>query len=426
VPTFYPEVKKQEDDEVEVGRAKIHESVFRRIENHAQAYAPIGLPPCYDVVKDDGEIISPDKFSIANATSPLESSAAAEQRALAQEHVWNWVWARRIAYFATVGATLWLVSFPLVSSAQRADEFYSRLRWVSDLVRFLGGFLPKFASTWIDGYARAPFWFAAMVLLLVVLLSASTWIASRTSNLMSSIWRKTPAAPLGLPNDPIYKLRSSKAYIGFHNGLKHTVAPAFFAAVFLYLGLSVASHISFNVFDVWGNTCVEHAAIHPATKLNVDDVRVIDFDISNLCTPTGVELETNGARYLVQVVPPRGVEPKNWTWHNGIFKVPVGGPSTKEPVSWYERLYLTMFIPLRRELFEDWFRIVLRYGPVGGEESTFEPDPTDPIIQDNIKPTRTGELFIFVNNAVIGVPGFYGYLYKFSDGKGRLTVKRTK
>ena len=49
VPHLYPESKKQEDDEVDVGRAKIHESVFRRIENHAHAYAPVGLPPFYDV-----------------------------------------------------------------------------------------------------------------------------------------------------------------------------------------------------------------------------------------------------------------------------------------------------------------------------------------------------------------------------------------
>ena len=69
------------------------------------------------------------------------------------------VWKRRIAYFATVGATLWLVVFPLVSSAQRYDEYTSPIRWVSDFVRFIGGFLPGFASTWIDGYARAPGWF---------------------------------------------------------------------------------------------------------------------------------------------------------------------------------------------------------------------------------------------------------------------------
>jgi hypothetical protein len=45
VPTFYRETRKEEDDEIVVGRAKIHESVFKRLANHAHAYAPVGLPP---------------------------------------------------------------------------------------------------------------------------------------------------------------------------------------------------------------------------------------------------------------------------------------------------------------------------------------------------------------------------------------------
>ena len=154
---------------------------------------------------------------------------------------------------------------------------------------------------------------------------------------MGSIWRKTPAAPSGLPDNWIYGLRSSKAYIAFHVGLKNKVAPAFFAALFLYLGLSVLSHVLFNVLDVAGYTCIQHAAIHPATKLKVNEERVIPFDISELCTPTGVELETDGARYHVQVDPPPGTETVNWKWHNGVFNIPVGGPSTKDPVTWYER-----------------------------------------------------------------------------------------
>ena len=49
-----------------------------------------------------------------------------------------------------------------------------------------------------------------------------------------------------------------------------------------------------------------------------------------------------------------------------------------------------------------------------------------PLIQDVIKPTREGQLYIFVNDAVIGIPGLYGALYKNNKGTGKLTVKRTK
>ena len=77
-------------------------------------------------------------------------------------------------------------------------------------------------------------------------------------------------------------------------------------------------------------------------------------------------------------------------------------------------------------MFEDWYRIVLRYGRIGGEEIFFEPDPTDPLIEDNVKPTRRGELFIYVNDAVIGIPRLYDLLYRANSGTARLTVKRTK
>jgi uncharacterized protein (DUF2235 family) len=424
VPFLYPETRKQEDDEVGVGIAKIHESAFRRIENHAHAYAPVGLPPYYRIVKEDGEIVSPDKFRIAPAAEPFETSAAAAQRALAQEHVWNEVWKRRIAYFATVGATLWLLLFPLVSGAQRYDEYTSPIRWVSDFVRFVGGFLPDFASTWIDGYARAPGWFLVLAGLVSGLLYVSSRIAGRTANLMASIWRKTPEAPSGLPDNWIYRLRSSPLYIGFHDHLKRTIAPAFFAVVFFYLGLAVLNHLAYDALDVAGYTCVHGDADPKPAVLEINQSKRIEFKTSELCKATGILLE-HRARYYVTIQPG---EP----WFNGVARIgtPVGGFSAKEQPAWYERIYLSLFLPLRRELSKDWFRIVLRFGHVGGEESSYEPDPYDDVIQFNIAPTiapnRKQELFVFVNDAVIGVPGFYDLLYRNNRGTAYLTVKRTR
>ena len=159
VPFLYPETRKLEDDEVDVGSAKIHESVFRRIANHAHAYAPVGLPPYYRRRQGRRRDRDAGQVQDCDSTEPFETSTLRRGARLAQEHVWNEIWKRRILYFATVGATLWLVVFPLVSGAQRYDEYTSPIRWVSDLVRFVGGFLPGFASTWINGYARAPVWF---------------------------------------------------------------------------------------------------------------------------------------------------------------------------------------------------------------------------------------------------------------------------
>ncbi len=407
---------KKEDDEVLIERPKIHESVFRRIDNHAHAYAPVGLPPAYDVVKDNGAIVTPDQYG-------FESGNDAKARADTQEHVWNEIWKRRIVYFATVGATVWLLAFPLISGAQRADEFNSPIRWVSDIIRLIGGFLPGLASTWVNGYARAPLPFLLLSGLVVAFIFWGTLIASRISNSMGSIWRRVPSTPSGLPDNGIYRLRSNRLYIALHEGLKREWAPAFFALLFVYLGLSLASHLLYNIQDVAGLTCVESTDLrHPekpgwADRDKGGKPEAANFEISKLCNPTGIFLD-KGARYNVEI----GAPPDSWS--DGGVPVPVGGFSGNHPPVWYHRILLGLGVPLRRELTEDWFRIVLRYGRVGGEEVFLDPDPEDSKIEANIKPTRDGELFIFVNDAVIGVPGLYDFFYRNNSGGGTVTVTR--
>jgi hypothetical protein len=401
--------RKQESDVVIIRRPKIHETAFRRIDNRAHAYAPVGLPRVYDVVREsDGAILTPSLFG-------LEQEEEAKARGDAQEHVWNEIWKRRIVYFATVGATLWLLVFPLVSAARREDEFTSPIRWVSDLIRIVGQFLPGFTQPWIDGYARAP----GSFILLALLVAGLTWwgmrIASRISVTMGTIWRGVGPMPSGLPNNFIYRLRSSRGYVAFHEGLKYRWAPAFFALMFIYLGASLASHLLFNVQDVYGLTCVESA------QTRTLDIRgatsgPIRFNTSDLCKPTGIMVE-KGARYLIEIKP---VQP----WTDDGIAVPLGGFSPANPPRWYDRLRLSLGVPLRRETTQDWFHVVLRFGRVGGEETFIVPDPDDPLIQSPIRATRDGELFIFVNDAVIGIPGLYDLFYRNNGGAADLVVTR--
>jgi uncharacterized protein (DUF2235 family) len=415
VPDFYPALQKHEDDEVSVGRAKIHESVFRRIRNQAHAYAPIGLPPLYDVVREDGAIVTPDQYG-------CETSARAVERAKGQEHVWNEVWKRRLIYFGSVGATIWLLVFPLISGSRRVDEFTNPFRWISDIIRTATPFLPSFAHTWIDGYARAPRSSVLLVGLVIFFLGWGATIAARIANRMGSIWDREPSSPTTLPTDWIYALRSSPYYIRFHEGLKLRWAPIFFAMLFVYLGASIASHLFYNIQDVGGLTCKDHdtdpAIPAPQPLLKGQPPRIVTLATSDLCLRTGILL-TRGATYDIKV---DTVEP----WRDSGVAIPTGGFSARQPPSWYQRIFVSLGVPLRRELFEDWGRIVLRYGRVGGEEAFLEPDPDDLQIESLFRPTRDGELFVFVNDAVIGLPGLYDLLYRNNDGSAKLTVTRTR
>lgn len=193
---------------------------------------------------------------------------------------------------------------------------------------------------------------------------------------------------------------------------------------FVYLGLAIVSHLFYDGLGVAGYTCVHGDGDPKPAVLEVSQSKRIEFKTSELCKATGILLEHRG-RYYVTIQPG---EP----WFNGVTRIgtPVGGFSAKDRPAWYERVYLSLFLPLRRELSKDWFRIVLRFGHVGGEESSYEPDPYDDIIQFNIAPTiapnRKEELFVFVNDAVIGVPGFYDLLYRNNRGTAYLTVRRTR
>ena len=141
---------------------------------------------------DARAIVTPDRYG-------LETAAEAKVRAAAQEHVWNEVWKRRIVYFLTVGATAWLLLYPLARSLPAEDEYTSHFRWISDIIRVVGGFLPNFAQTWIDGYARSPVQFVVLLAVAWGFIVWGTKLAARITDRMGAIWRRAPTAPAGLP-----------------------------------------------------------------------------------------------------------------------------------------------------------------------------------------------------------------------------------
>ena len=253
-------------------------------------------------------------------------------------------------------------------------------------------------------------------------------LARSAANLMSLIWRKSPQRPFGLPTDWIFRLRDHPLSKRILTSWSRAIAPALSAIGVVYIGAAVLSHALFNVQDVAGWTCRDHtsdANLPPARRLEVakeSEVEkhvVITFSTSDFCKATGVLMQGGGARYYVKVEPTA-------PWRDWTVPVPAGGFSPKEPPPWYWRALLSAGTPLRREFFEDWFRIVLRYGRIGGEEAFLDPDPTDPVIQANVKPTREGELFVFVNDAVLGIPGLYNLFYRNNQGTAVLTIRRTR
>ncbi|MBI1204151.1 MAG: DUF2235 domain-containing protein [Rhodopseudomonas sp.] len=402
---------------------RIHESVLARVKNYAHVYAPKGLPEHYEIVTPSGEVLPV-------TGNPYEAPDQARARANTQEKVWNTVWLKRIVYFLTVAASIDLVAFPLQKALPANAEYETKLRWVSDSVRLAGSFLPNAADTWLNGYARNPSAFLAAVGLVSGFTMWGGWLGARIQNRMGICWFRSVNGMLTAvdrPRDIIYRLRTSDGYKAFHNAVKKYVAPALFAICFVYFGVSLLNHFLYVVQDDAGWVCRDvrdkdapTIEVGQTVKVRIDRAdRLPVFRTNALCQNMRVTL-MRGGRYLIKF---NIIEP----FMDGNIEASMGF-YTGDPPNLWQRIVAAAALPNRRELLRPWFRVVARIGSAGGEETFLDPDP-DPSatpIEEVIRAKRDGQLFLFVNDVVIGIPGLYSLFYDNNLGAAEVTITRRR
>ena len=127
--------------------------------------------------------------------------------------MWDAVWFRRIAYFLTVAVTLTVLIVPFLPESIRTRILPWPLDSLSSLVAFAGGMLPGLASPIIDHYRKFPVQLLVGALVIVGLMSYSTWQERRIRDVMRKIWRReefpTPTIWLRIAR----RIRTSPAYV---------------------------------------------------------------------------------------------------------------------------------------------------------------------------------------------------------------------
>jgi hypothetical protein len=310
---------------------------------------------------------------------------------------------------------------------------------MSDIIRAASSFLPGWASQWMLGYAEYPLTFIVFCIALVGLVSVGSKIASYTRDQMTQLWRQSLGHTIQDPGSPdSWQHKAGEAVVGFiKTRWKYDIAPALAAFAIIYAVVVCASHAAFDIVDDAGLTCKS-----VGSPVNVPDAGVlISFRPSELCHASGYKV-ARLEKYLVWVDPDPAKLTKYAGYQNAAQSCPLDqvgalanrrittGPwgystfhnNDGEELSWYQTIKHVALTPLRRELFRPWFQMVARYGVSGGEEDFLDPDP-DPKVKDIseiIQPQVRGELFFYVNDAVIGFPGLYGTFY--NDNKGCISV----
>ncbi len=82
---------------------------------------------------------------------------------------------------------------------------------------------------------------------------------------------------------------------------------------------------------------------------------------------------------------------------------------------------------LRRILFRPWFRLIARVGETGVDEYFLDPVPvpdTQPqAYRARFTADKSGEIFLYVNDAVIGLPWVSAHYYRNNKGTAKVTVR---
>ncbi|BDC48061.1 hypothetical protein F183_A03770 [Bryobacterales bacterium F-183] len=383
------------NNEVRIARPKIHDSVLHRIRKGVDHYAPIVLPREFDVVNTAGAVVAHP-----------ETSEQSEQRSRLQERIWDLVWWKRVAYFLSIGVSLALLAFPLYLPATEACATSSCV--VSPVIRWAALFLPGFASPWARAFESHPACFFGFVFLFLALLKAGDHYQRRIQASMRQLWghviepgakvRSALKEPGGFP----YWFRTNSLYQAAFRISKRFVLPVLAASVVIFAAVQLLLRLLFLAGSSGGFVC---PAEWPAPQ------SPLMFDISKICTASGIEAK-RGKTYIVemQIDTP-------WT-DGGYLKANVQGLS--DPPKW-----MSLFALTRRSARQTWLKPVLRIGDKGMDEYRL-----DGVVTGNgtrlvaeVRARRDGQMYFYVNDAVLPVPADYQYFYGNNKGTAVVTIR---
>ncbi len=381
-------------NEVEIAEPKIHHSVFKRIANNTSGYAPAGLPTSYRVVHPDGAISDPDPDTYETASGRARRAELLER---ARDHVF---W-RRILYYAFVFVTLAILLMPLyrppipgaVPEGLAEAALAKAFGWVPAL---LPGALSSWASYWTETWAQSPFWFGFLAIVYGALQWHSRAIEGKTRRLSEAAWWHVKRPAGGKPDVPgagpfewlaARWRRSGPLQRARQFSLRWGV-PVLAAVLGLYVLAGTAYRFAVHLPSVGDGVCttwLRTQATNGAAPPGLRAKDTIAFDTRAPCLATGLTLQ-EGQRYVIEV------DTKNWKDgdHDADQRGLAGFGSVANPV-------FVARIPARRHLTLPWFTLV---GEISRDSGAVFPLHRGRVV---LEPTRTGQLYLYVNDAINGL-----------------------
>jgi hypothetical protein len=252
-------------------------------------------------------------------------------------------------------------------------------------------------------------------------------------------------------------LRLNPVAVRNYRFVAKTVVPALFLTLSGLIVFSGIYRSSFDGMSAAGTFCkgsVTPRDDHPTENLGQGK----EFPTNAMCHATGLSV-VEGRRYRITLTMTN-------EWFDKLLETDVGGFAANDSVHY-------LGLPFKRWWLKNWLEPIARIGPLGNYEFALDPEAPIPVVsfqscrqqdkpglsfverlrdipqpideaqkrasitcdqQNGLQPTRvlisdfransSGELFIYVNDAVLLWPGATDFFYRNNSGSARVELKR--
>lgn len=373
-------------------QATMHEAVFERIQQGTDRYAPVVMPAVYKYTDKAG--------AVTNALHPVDPG---KPRSKVQDDVWNWIWLRRVVYFLTVFATMFIVGIPYFVIYFPGFGLSSVGAFVNPLVNAAASFLPGFLEPWFVAFRNAPGFVLAGVVAVAIFLTLGSALQATIRDVSRVAWH----SPTGHPAQAgwhlsVYKLRRLGIYRATFYFLKHWLFPtAIVIWLFWWLAFGTANVLGL-ICKGEGGVLVEDSTAKPA-----------HMETAKACNATGLRVAEGETYRITLKVTDAWLDHKTATNPNGF---------DNDRATWVQLLGW----PYKRLIWSNWFATILRVGGPGLEEHLLRFEEKEGNSwTTTFAPRANGEVFLYVNDTVLSFPWIYDVFYR-SNNHGKAEVRIEK
>jgi hypothetical protein len=366
-----------------IPKATIHHTVFERILEGTDRYAPVVIPAQYKFADDAGTAID-------GLYRPPDQGAP---RSRVQDDVWNWVWLRRVAYFLTAFATAFVAFIPYFVIYAPGFGLKAVGGFVNPIVNAAASFLPGFLDPWFVAFRNAP----GFVLIGAVAILVFMYWGAKLQQKVRDVARIAWHAPAGYPpltgwREFVYKLRRRGEYKAAFYLLTHWILPAAIMWwLFWWLAFGTANTLGL-VCKGTGGVAVEDIQAKPAV-----------IETAKACNATGLRV-VQGETYRIKLK-------IGEAWKDGETQTDPNGFDNRR-ATWTQLLGW----PFKRLIWSNWFATILRVGGPGFEEHLLRLEQDkDGMWTTTFAPRAGGEVFLYVNDTTLSFPWIYDLFYRCNN-----------